>query len=43
MSRLEGDTPGEKKCLWEASADLRGVPAGDYVDLIYERMALTRP
>ena len=39
MSRVEGDVPGEKKYLWEASADLRGVPAGDYVDLIYEHLS----
>jgi hypothetical protein len=39
MSRVEGDAPGEKKCLYEASADLRGVPAGDYVDLIYEHLS----
>jgi hypothetical protein len=39
MSRVEGDVPGERKCLWEASADLRGVPAADYVDLIYEHLS----
>src|SRR5205814_1650915 len=30
-SRVEGGVSGEKACLWEASADLGGVPAGDYV------------
>ena len=39
MSRVEGDVPGEKKCLWEASCDFRAVPAGDFVDLIYEHLS----
>ena len=39
MSRVAGDVPGEKECLWEAVADLRGVPAGDFVDLIYEHLS----
>jgi hypothetical protein len=39
MSRVTGDVPGEKECLWEAVADLRGVPAGDFVDLIYEHLS----
>jgi predicted acylesterase/phospholipase RssA len=36
MSRLEGPAPGEKRCRWQASWDFAKVPAGDYVDLIYE-------
>lgn len=39
MSRVGGATPGEKRCLWEAVADFRGVPAGDFVDLIYEHLS----
>jgi hypothetical protein len=39
MSRVEGAVPGEKKCLWEASVDFRGVPAGEFVDLIYEHLS----
>ena len=39
MSRVEGDVPGEKKYLWEASYDFQHVPAGDFVDLIYEHLS----
>jgi hypothetical protein len=39
MSRVEGDVPGEKKGLWEASADIRRVPVGDFVDIIYEHLS----
>jgi hypothetical protein len=39
MSRVEGDVPGEKRCHWEATADFQRVPAGDYVDLIYQHLS----
>lgn len=38
-SRVEGGMPGGNEWLWEASVDLRGVPAGDYVDLVYEHLS----
>jgi predicted acylesterase/phospholipase RssA len=36
MSTVESAVPGEKKCRWEMSVDFQKVPAGDFVDLIYE-------
>jgi hypothetical protein len=36
MSRLETVVAGEKECRWEVSWNLEKVPAGEYVDLIYE-------
>ena len=36
MSQLESDVAGEKQCRWQASCDFQSVPAGEYVDLIYE-------
>jgi hypothetical protein len=39
MSKVEGAVPGARECRWEASVDFRRVPAGDYVDLIYEHLS----
>jgi hypothetical protein len=39
MSNVESAVPGEKTCHWEASVDFQRVPAGDYVDLIYEHLS----
>jgi hypothetical protein len=36
MSDLEGSSPGQEECRWEASFDFQGVPAGEYVDLIVD-------
>jgi hypothetical protein len=33
---MENTADGEKQSRWEASWDFAKVPAGDYVDLIYE-------
>ena len=36
MSSLESAAPGEKQCRWQVSWNFEKVPAGEYVDLIYE-------
>jgi hypothetical protein len=36
MSPVQNSVPVQKSCRWEASFDMRTVPAGDLVDLIYE-------
>lgn len=36
---LESSRHGEKLVHWEVGADFRKVPAGDYVDLIYEQFS----
>src|SRR5262249_11219338 len=38
-SDIETEGSGEKKCRWEASADFRKVPAGEFVDLFYEHLS----
>jgi hypothetical protein len=39
MSRVEGAAAGEKACLWEAVVDFRKVPAGEFLDVIYEHLS----
>jgi hypothetical protein len=36
MSSLESAAPGERQCRWQVSWNFEKVPAGEYVDLIYE-------
>src|SRR5262249_5561157 len=36
MCRFESPSDGEKRCDWRASWDLKRIPPGEYVDLIYE-------
>jgi predicted acylesterase/phospholipase RssA len=36
MCNLESTGQGEKQCRWEASWNFDKVPAGEYVDLVYE-------
>jgi hypothetical protein len=36
MSSLESAVPGENQCRWQVSWNFEKVPAGEYVDLIYE-------
>jgi hypothetical protein len=36
MSRLETEVDGERQCRWHANWNFDKVPAGEYVDLIYE-------
>jgi hypothetical protein len=39
QSDVERSAAGEKTCLWEASVDFHKVPAGDFVDVIYEHLS----
>lgn len=36
MSDVESSVPGQEECRWEASFDFRGVPAGEFIDLVLE-------
>jgi hypothetical protein len=36
VSRVEGSSPGQKDYHWRASYDFRHVPAGEFVDVLYE-------
>ncbi|HEY7155003.1 MAG TPA: patatin-like phospholipase family protein [Gemmataceae bacterium] len=36
MSSLENAAPGENQCRWQVSWNFEKVPAGEYIDLIYE-------
>ena len=38
-SAVDSSIPNEKKCRWQVSYDFQPVPAGDYVDLIYEHQS----
>jgi predicted acylesterase/phospholipase RssA len=38
-SAIDTSVPGEKKCQWQVSYDFLAVPAGDFVDLIYEHQS----
>ncbi len=40
MSPVEGTGPGEKKCTWEMTVDFHKVPAGEFVDLVYEHYSV---
>jgi predicted acylesterase/phospholipase RssA len=39
MSNLESTAPGEKRTRWQATWNFEKVPAGEYVDLIYEHIS----
>jgi predicted acylesterase/phospholipase RssA len=39
MCNVESSVPGQKECRWEASYDLTNVPAGEFVDLIFEELS----
>src|SRR5262249_38106228 len=39
MSNLESEVPGEKQTRFQATWNFEKVPAGDYVDLIYEHVS----
>jgi predicted acylesterase/phospholipase RssA len=39
MSPREISEPGQKECRWEASFDFEKVPAGDYVDVMFEQLS----
>jgi predicted acylesterase/phospholipase RssA len=37
--RIDGSAPGEKLVHWEVGVDFRRVPAGEFIDIIYEHMS----
>jgi hypothetical protein len=39
VSNVESSVPGEKQCHWEASFDFEKMPAGDYVDVMFEELS----
>jgi hypothetical protein len=39
MRNVESSVPGQKECYWEASYDFEKVPAGEFVDLIFEELS----
>jgi predicted acylesterase/phospholipase RssA len=37
--RMESSSTGEKRIHWEVGADFRKIPAGDFVDIMYEHLS----